>query len=148
MLRKTDCHAEAHAIAECAGRGLAVRGAACYVSKPPCGDCFSLLAVAGVSAIISPRPMAPKLCGAAKARGIAMRWVAAADEEDAHTRRRVVAEGQADMELVRALRLERRFTAWQRQRANLGRTVDRAEDEGSEAPPQLLVERDDERKNT
>ena len=43
-----DIHAEADAIAHAARAGIAVRGAACYVTKPPCVRCTLQLAAAGV----------------------------------------------------------------------------------------------------
>nr|ADD95862.1 hypothetical protein [uncultured organism MedDCM-OCT-S12-C54] len=53
---KADCHAEANAIAESAASGWPLRGATCYVSKPPCNHCFSLLAVSGIARIVSAGP--------------------------------------------------------------------------------------------
>ena len=55
--RASDCHAEANAIAESARAGVSLLGASCYVSMDPCRHCFSLLAVAGISRIVSPRKM-------------------------------------------------------------------------------------------
>ena len=49
-----DCHAEANVVAESAGLGWPLRGSTCYVSKPPCNQCFSLLSVVGVARIVTP----------------------------------------------------------------------------------------------
>ena len=69
---QSDCHAEANAVAESAANGLSLRGSACYVSKPPCRQCYSLLAVAGIARIIATKEMEPRLRTHAEGLGIAL----------------------------------------------------------------------------
>mmetsp|Transcript_47207 Transcript_47207/g.156465 ORF Transcript_47207/g.156465 Transcript_47207/m.156465 type:complete len:211 (+) Transcript_47207:32-664(+) len=51
---RSDCHAEALAVSECARRGIGTAGLSIYVTRTPCGPCYKLLAAAGVARIVSP----------------------------------------------------------------------------------------------
>ena len=105
---RADCHAEANAIAESAAHGLALHGASCYVSKPPCRRCFTLLAVAGIAHIVSPDPMETVLQRKRAASfGITTRLAGLYSPFDKE-RRNSAAEPHLDRDLVRVLRDERR----------------------------------------
>lgn len=45
-------HAEANAIASAASKGHRLRGAAAYITRPPCAQCAALLIQAGISSIV------------------------------------------------------------------------------------------------
>ncbi|KAI8622409.1 hypothetical protein BC830DRAFT_1089794 [Chytriomyces sp. MP71] len=47
-----EVHAEALCIARCARTGVNAMGATCYVTAPPCNECFMSLASAGVKRIV------------------------------------------------------------------------------------------------
>lgn len=102
----SDARAVANAVAESAGRGLAIGGATCYVSKPPCPNCFSLLCVAGVAAIVTPYAMEPKLVSRAELFGIDARVISWTPER----RQRMVDIGNAtrDWDAVKSRREERK----------------------------------------
>jgi dCMP deaminase len=51
---RSDVHAEAAAVSDCARRGVALGGSAIYVTRAPCPKCYKLVAVAGVKRIVSP----------------------------------------------------------------------------------------------
>ncbi|KAG5175932.1 hypothetical protein JKP88DRAFT_336946, partial [Tribonema minus] len=55
LLRKraSDRHAEANAVALCAAKGIALEGASAYVIIPPCKNCYTLLATAGIRRIVT-----------------------------------------------------------------------------------------------
>ena len=103
---QSDCHAEANAVAESAAKGLSLQGAAAYVSKPPCKQCYSLLAVAGIARIITPSPMDPRQSEHAALLGI--REYILENSVDRTERRERLAAGSRDMDRVRALREEKR----------------------------------------
>lgn len=54
-------HAEGNCIADCARRGVATEGAACYVTRFPCLDCAKLLIQAGICRVLVPSDEALKL---------------------------------------------------------------------------------------
>ena len=42
---RSDCHAEANAVSECARRGEAFLGLSCFVTRSPCVACYKLLSL-------------------------------------------------------------------------------------------------------
>ena len=117
--RKPDCHAEANAVGESAMHGTSLLNASCYVSKPPCLNCYTLLAASGLREIISPEPMPPRQEKNAAHLGIALRVVPCSKERMA--RRDALTALHVDRELVEASRAERKLTASERYAANLQR---------------------------
>ena len=70
---RSDCHAEANAVAVSAQRGQSLRGSTCYVTRAPCVACYKLLATAGVGRIVAPQEMPSADCiASAHALGIEM----------------------------------------------------------------------------
>lgn len=55
-------HAEASLVAACARVGIALRGLAVKVTRPPCPTCALLLVAAGVSKVVIPPPAAEWYC--------------------------------------------------------------------------------------
>lgn len=52
-IRDSDVHAEQHAVATAASKGVCLSGATAYISMPPCKVCFMNLVNAGVKRIVS-----------------------------------------------------------------------------------------------
>lgn len=104
---RSDCHAEANAIAECAARGVATRGLSCYVTRSPCVACYKLLASAHVRRIVSPQPL-DSADTAASATAIGIECVVLRDSERRAARRLALGHSNEDMDRVRALREERK----------------------------------------
>lgn len=117
--RKPDCHAEANAVAECAQEGKSLLGASCYVTKPPCLTCYTLLAASGIREIICPEPMADRQSTNAQDLGIAQRVIPCSSER--RQKRRALTELHADRALAAELRDEKGMTGYERYRANLRR---------------------------
>ena len=120
---RSDCHAEANAVAECAARGEPTRGASVYVTRSPCVACFKLLAASGVRRICAPQPLESEECAASAATlGIEVRAVADTPERAAC--RDELGRAHEDMGAVRALREQqkvRRHTTCPRARQNATR---------------------------
>lgn len=104
---RSDCHAEANAVAECARRGMSMRGLSCYVTRAPCTACYKLLASAGIGRIVAPQPLDSADC-VASAQALGIENVALRDSEQRAARRRGLGASNEDMERVRALREERK----------------------------------------
>ena len=64
---RSDCHAEANAVSECARRGESFLGLSCFVTRSPCVACYKLLAAAGVRRIVSPQRFDSSDCAASAA---------------------------------------------------------------------------------
>ena len=77
------------------------------MSKPPGARCFSLLAVAGIGAIVSCARMGAKQQASARSLGIDVRILASTFERRA--RREAIAAPWVDRERVQAARLERKL---------------------------------------
>jgi deoxycytidylate deaminase len=120
--RKPDCHAEANAVAESAMRGIPLLSASCYVSKPPCLTCYTLLAASGIREIVCPEPMLPKQTANAQDLGIEQRVLPCSSERK--QKRDALTKGHVDQDLVAALRDERALRGSERYRANLRRLED------------------------
>ena len=104
---RSDCHAEANAVAESAARGLPLRGLSCYVTRAPCTACYKLLASAGVRRIVAPQALdSPDCIASATVLDIECRVVQDSDARAAC--RRSLGTRHEDMERVRALREERK----------------------------------------
>lgn len=104
---RSDCHAEANAVSECAARGIAARGLSCYVTRSPCVACYKLLVSAGVCRIVAPNPLDSADC-AASAAALGIECVALRDSDSRAARRQTLAQSNEDMDRVRALREERK----------------------------------------
>jgi deoxycytidylate deaminase len=131
---RSDCHAEANAVAECARRGRPVQGLSCYVTRAPCNACYKLLASAGIGRIVAPQPLDSADC-VASAAALGIENVALRDSERREARRRGLGTSNEDMERVRALREERKRL---RKEKNFGRKtlkVGGGAASGSAAPP-------------
>ena len=104
---RSDCHAEANAVASCAALGAALRGQSCYVTRAPCVACYKLLATAGIRRIVAPQLMPSTDCiASAAALGIECRAVRDTDSRSAW--REDLAKSHQDMDRVRELRAERK----------------------------------------
>ena len=104
---RSDCHAEANAICECAARGVPTRGLSCYVTRSPCVACYKLLASAGIRRIVAPQPLdSPDTAASAAALGI--ECVVLRDSDARAQRRQRLGQTNEDMERVQALREERK----------------------------------------
>ena len=117
--RKPDCHAEANAVAEGARMGTQLFGASCYVTKPPCITCYTLLCAAGIREIVAPAEMLPRQVQSAADLGIALRVVRCSAERKA--RRDALTVAHVDRKLAVELREERKLTQGKRYAANLAR---------------------------
>ena len=104
---RSDCHAEANAVAECASRGVATRGLSCYVTRAPCLACYKLLASAGIRRIVAPQSLDSADC-AASARALGIECTAVRDSDARAARREQLGHSHEDMARVRALREERK----------------------------------------
>jgi deoxycytidylate deaminase len=104
---RSDCHAEANAVAECARRGTCVSGMTCYVTRAPCLACYKLLASAGVGRIVAPQPLDSPDC-VASAAALGIECVALRDTDERAARRLKLGQSNEDMARVRALREERK----------------------------------------
>ena len=106
-LHRSDCHAEANAVAESARRGQSLRGLSCYVTRAPCVNCYKLLATAGICRIVSPQDLVSPDCKAS-ADTLGIESVIIKDSEARDARRRHLGNSNEDMDRVRALREERK----------------------------------------
>ena len=104
---RSDCHAEANAVAECAARGLVLRGLSVYVTRSPCTACYKLLASAGVRRIIAPQPLASADC-IASAAALEIECVAVRDTEARAARRESLGASHEDRGRIQALWEERK----------------------------------------
>lgn len=120
---RSDCHAEANAVAECAARGLSLRTAgtdaadravSCYVTREPCLACYKLLASAGVSRIVAPRAM-DSADAVASAAVLGIEYRAVPDSDARAARRLVLGRQGEDVAVVRARREERKRLKQERQ---------------------------------
>ncbi len=104
---RSDCHAEANAVAASAASGLPLSGSSCYVSRAPCLACYKLLASAGVKRIIAPQPLDSPDC-IASALALGIETVALRDTAERASRREALGRDNEDMARVRELREERK----------------------------------------
>ena len=104
---RSDCHAEANAISDCARAGIAVQGMSCYVTRAPCLACYKLLASARIGRIVAPQPLDSPDC-VASASALAIECVALRDSDARAARRQGLGQSHEDMDRVRALREERK----------------------------------------
>lgn len=104
---RSDCHAEANAVAHCAKTGLKVQGLSCYVTRAPCLACYKLLASAGIGRIVAPQPLDSPDC-VASAAALGIECVALRDSDERAARRQGLGTSHEDMDRVRALREERK----------------------------------------
>ena len=127
---RSDCHAEANAVTQCAARGLALRGQSCYVTRSPCTACYKLLASSGIGRIVSPQqPVSADCDASAAALGIEVRCVTDTDLRASY--RDQMGSANEDMDRVRALREERKRL---RKESTFGRKTIRAAGGAAEAP--------------
>lgn len=105
--RRSDCHAEANAVSECARRGEAFQGLSCFVTRCPCVACYKLLAAAGVRRIVSPQRWDSSDC-AASAAAMGIEVCCVLDTAARASVRDQLGSANEDMERVRALREERK----------------------------------------
>lgn len=104
---RSDCHAEANAVAAAARRGLPLAGLSCFVTRSPCLACYKLLASAGIGRIIAPQPLdSPDSAASASVLGIECRAVR--DTEARDLWREALGRTNEDMDRIRALREERK----------------------------------------
>eukprot|EP00457_Paulinella_chromatophora_P018618 gb/GEZN01019988.1/.p1 GENE.gb/GEZN01019988.1/~~gb/GEZN01019988.1/.p1 ORF type:complete len:223 (+),score=54.88 gb/GEZN01019988.1/:76-669(+) len=112
----SDVHAEVGAIAECARQGIRLDGSCAYVTMPPCSQCYRLLVRAGVTRIVS-----PSLSQSAKvmqnAEELGVECVVVPDTKSRREQRDKLAKENTDMDLVRALRAERKQRNYLRKQA-------------------------------
>ena len=104
---RSDCHAEANAVSECARRGEAFLGLSCFVTRSPCVACYKLLAAAGVRRIVSPQRFDSSDC-AASAAALGIEVCCVLDTTARAAFREQLGSANEDMERVRALREERK----------------------------------------
>ena len=104
---RSDCHAEANAVAESAARGVVLRGRSCYVTRAPCVACYKLLASAGVGRIVAPQPIDSPDC-VASARALGIECVSVRDSPARSERREALGQSHEDMGRIQALREERK----------------------------------------
>ena len=117
--RKPDCHAEANAVAESALSGTSLLGTSCYVSKPPCITCYTLLAASGIREIISPEEMPQKQTRNAQDLGIEQRVIPCTSER--RSKRAALTKLHIDREWVAEIREAKGMRGAERYRANLRR---------------------------
>ena len=128
---RSDCHAEANAVAASARRGVALLGASCYVTRCPCVAGYKLLAGAGVVRIVSPQTMMSSDC-AASARKLGVEVNCVVDTDARAAFRDQLGSANEDMGRVRALREERKRL---RKQGKFGRkAISGAEAEDTGAP--------------
>ena len=104
---RSDCHAEANAVAESAARGVALKGLSCYVTRAPCVNCYKLLVSAGIRRIVSPQALDSGDC-IASASALGVECSAVRDSDERARRREELGNRHEDMDRVRALREERK----------------------------------------
>ena len=104
---RSDCHAEANAVAVCALRGEQMRGSSCYVTRAPCVACYKLLASAGVARIVAPQALPSADC-AASAGQLGIELCVLPDSEARAAWREALGSANEDMDRVRRLREERK----------------------------------------
>lgn len=105
---RTDCHAEANAVSECARRGLSIRGLSCYVTKAPCVSCFKLLATSGIGRIVQPDGGLTSRHCTASAEALGIEVISLRDMPERAARRDLLGRSNEDMGRVLALRLQRK----------------------------------------
>ena len=128
---RSDCHAEANAVSECAACGTPARGTSCYVTRAPCVSCYKLLAMAGVARIIAPQRFDSDDC-VASAVALGIECVACRDSDERAARREGLGSSNEDMDRVRALREERKRL---RKERSFGKKAIRCTAGTASAPP-------------
>ena len=106
---RSDVHAEAAAVSDCARRGVPLGGASIYVTRAPCPRCYKLVAVAGVCRVVSPTDLETEDC-ARSAKDFGMDVVKLRDTPDRARWRDDLAALHRDDDAIRAAR-ERRKAA-------------------------------------
>ena len=104
---RSDCHAEANAVANCAAGAIGLRGHSCYVTRAPCTACYKLLASAGVRRIVSPQQLDSADCSASAA-ALGIETIVCRDNPTRSARRESLGHAHEDMDRVKALREERK----------------------------------------
>ena len=105
---RSDLHAEALAVYECAKRGLATAGLSCYVTRAPCVNCYQTLAISGVSRMVSSQPSLPSKECTASAAVLGVEYVMQPDSPERSAERDKLGAENTDYQLVKAQRAERK----------------------------------------
>lgn len=105
---RSDVHAEAFAVSECARRGIATAGLSCYVTRAPCISCYKILATAGVRRIVCPNPALPSPDCVSSAGYLGIEYVHVPDSTERAEERNGRASAHTDFARVRELREERK----------------------------------------
>ena len=59
---RSDLHAEAAAVSDCARRGEKLEGCTLYVTRAPCPRCHCLIAAAGIRRVVAPTDLETEAC--------------------------------------------------------------------------------------
>jgi dCMP deaminase len=118
---RSDVHAEALAVSECARRGIATAGLSCYVTRAPCLSCYKILATAGVRRIVCPQSALPSDDCATSAGYYGIEYVWVPDRPERAEERNARAAANTDYARVRELREERKRQRREGKNANSGR---------------------------
>lgn len=105
---RSDVHAEALAVSECARRGISTAGLSCYVTRAPCLSCYKILATAGVRRIVCPNRTLPSDDCVASAGYFGIEYVYVPDSPERSEERNGRAAANTDYTRVRELREERK----------------------------------------
>lgn len=131
---RSDCHAEANAVAEFAARGQRLRGHSLYVTRAPCVACYKLLASAGVCRIVAPQPLDSPDC-VASAAALDIECTAVKDTEARQVWRDALGSSNEDMSRIQALREERKRL---RAEKSFGKKAIRLEAKAVDAQPTAM----------
>ena len=126
---RSDVHAEAAAVSDCARRGEPLGGAAIYVTRAPCPRCYKLVCVAGVARIVAPTDLETDDC-ARSAREFGIAVVRLEDSDRRAAWRDALAAEHRDEDAINAARERRKALKRAKtygKRAGAGATAPREE---------------------
>ncbi|KAJ3063975.1 hypothetical protein HDU99_004636, partial [Rhizoclosmatium hyalinum] len=108
-----EIHAEALCVSQAASISTSLAGATCYVTAPPCAECFMLLAAAGVKRIVHLNKYCPPVVAvSAKALGIEIRSVDFALDVNFNDRSRQFWASQGETAEMTRSRVDRWWERW------------------------------------
>ena len=104
---RSDLHAEAAAVSDCARRGEKLEGCTLYVTRAPCPRCHCLIAAAGIRRVVAPTDLETEAC-VVSAEEFGIEMVKLRDAPPRKAWRDGLAEKHRDNDAILAARLMRK----------------------------------------
>jgi len=104
---RSDLHAEAAAVSDCARRGEKLEGCTLYVTRAPCPRCHCLIATAGIRRVVAPTDLETEAC-VVSAAAFGMEMIKLRDNEPRKAWRDGLALKYRDDDKILAARMMRK----------------------------------------